>query len=281
MGDSIHLHQIPQNTIWPSDGGLLYLFELFSDVVDVCRIVRSQRSNNSVKVALPSITLIHSNTSTLDQLKLIECYIKKELNVENVFYDSDDQKYVSYKLQLNLPTLKQRITNGKKLGSIIRNVKNVSNDVIRQANNTNISFQCDDEMIVLEPSEYTVIVSSLSTDNTNLVVKTTDKLSVLFDTSITPEIFDKYSAKMFSRAYQDARKKAQLQQTDQITLLYHCSDDVDTVLQKYIPKDANIERCKTNVPDNTFYVTTTEIPFRISGQSLVTGKRFVTLYLTK
>lgn len=274
MGDSIHLHQIPQQPVWPSDGGLLHLFELFSDVVDMCRIVRSQRSNNSVKVALPCITLIHSNKQTLDQLKLIECYIKKELNVETVLYDSNDNLYVSYKLQLNVPILKQRISDGKKVGSIIRNVKNVSNDEIRKATQTNITFKCDNEVVTLEPAEYSISVSSLPTNNVNLVVKTTDNLSVLFDTTITPEILEKYFVKMFLRAYQDARKKAHLQQTDQIRLVYHCSDDVDVILQKHMGKEVDALRCNDKVPNNTFYGITIELPFE-------NEKRFVTMYLTK
>lgn len=173
-----------------------------------------------------------------------------------------------------MPALKQRIVDGKKLGSIIRNVKNVSNDTIRQSIGSNLTFSCDNEHITLEPSEYSVVVSSLPTDNINLVVKTTERLSVLFDTSITPEILERYCVKMFLRAYQAARKTAHLQQTDRISLFYHCSDEVDAVLQRHLQKETNITRCNGGVPNETFYACTAELPFK-------DAKRYVSLYLTK
>lgn len=134
---------------------------------------------------------------------MITCTLK--YYTSTLFISNILTRYVSYKLQLNVPILKQRITDGKKLGSIIRNVKNVSNDEIRLAINAKISFKCDNDLVTLEPTEYSISVSSLPINDVNLVVKTTDKLSVLVDTTITPEILEKYSVKMFLRAYQDAR----------------------------------------------------------------------------
>jgi len=153
LKESVHLHPIPQESVWKSDGNLLNLFDSFSDIVDMCRVVRTQRSNPSVKLAFPKVTIVHSNKKVLNDVKLIEDYLKDEMNIISIDYSTDEGKYVTYKAELNMNKFKQRGINDKRdkvdrklIGKIISHVRNLD-----QATCKNIYEEKSSTFIAIPP----------------------------------------------------------------------------------------------------------------------------------
>ncbi len=250
--DSIHWHQIPDNLVgWvglgksdnnannatnpgtnPTNPGtsLLELFDYFSDVVDMIRTVRNNRKRLdgsplcSVKMPLVSITLVHDNLDILNQIKSIENYIRSELNVEEVKYDTNTSTYVSYSVTPNVNNIKKR-ASGSEIGKIMK--------TIRGLDQKDINTLVDGNGITVNG------VNILSYDiTTNEIPKHSnvlsgDMLSLMYDDTVTPELEDKFYSKLFHREYQQSRKDAGILQTDKVILRAYGHNE--NVINKYYP----------------------------------------------
>jgi hypothetical protein len=86
-----------------------------------------------------------------------------------------------------------------------------------------------------------------------------NNLTVIYDTSITQEILDRYRCKLFYRGYQDTRKKAGLVQTDHIQMEYICSDELYVVLQQYLTSFDNYIRVSEFSTQETLLTTDIDV----------------------
>jgi isoleucyl-tRNA synthetase len=238
---SIHFHKIPTEPLWVSDGNLLETFDYFSELIDLTRIVRAKRfhadgtSASSIKLAFPKITIISRQQPILNQLNAVLDYIQKELNVIQVdFSNVITSDYISFTLQPNIAVIKLRLTDGKTIGKIMKYFKQLTPDQIDKIAFNQEDCAIDSDTIVY----YNELIVNRVPKNDNIVCS--NNLTVLYDSSITPEILEKYYCKMFYRGYQDTRKRAGLVQTDTVQLEYICSDEFEIILQKYLRSLNNV-----------------------------------------
>lgn len=232
---SVHLCQIPKVSVWKSDGNLLNLFDVFSDAVDLIRVVRTQRKNPSVKLAFNGITIISSDAKVLNQLKCIEKYIKDEMNIDSITYDTSEHDYVTYQIELDVGKLKKRESppiDKKLIGKLISKIKTVDGSTAMKVHNSksdltinvdgnDVVILCDELVVkrtVVEREGYT---SKISCNN----------LIIQFDNTITSHMMDRYYAKLFNRFYQDLRKKVGLLQSDDVDAGFISSDRVADLLK--------------------------------------------------
>jgi isoleucyl-tRNA synthetase len=258
---SIHFHKIPTEPLWVSDGNLLETFDYFSELIDLTRIIRAKRvhadgkSASSIKLAFPKMTILSRNQDVLDQLKAVLDYIQKELNVICVEFSTQlTSDYISFTLQPNISDVKLRITDGKTIGKIMKYFKQLTPAQVDE-----IAFNKNDVQIDADTTVYyhELIVNRVP-KNDNIVCST--NLTVMYDTSITPEILDKYYSKLFYRGYQDTRKQACLVQTDLVQLEYVCSDELHIILQKHsVLENATRVMEIPNDPDNSNRLITKDV----------------------
>jgi len=222
--DSIHYHQIPTTSIWVSHDNLLELFEYVSDIIDIVRSIRNDRSNSSAKMPLPKIVLCHNDQSVLNTLKLIENQLKEELNIELIEYSIDVNSTVQYDLQLDVQADKKRL-DGRAVGESIKYIKQLSFDEKQTIGSTQtVSRVCP---VLYE--ELKVVKNA----RPGIKVKTTNRITVTYDDSINRQLLEKYTANQFYRVYQQARKDAGLLQTDQVTFQYSCTHELNDILNRY------------------------------------------------
>jgi isoleucyl-tRNA synthetase len=253
---SIHYHPFPKFEKQSSKESvsLVSAFDYFADLIDLTRMVRAKREHpsevdvitgkpkkaSSIKLSLRKIYVASFDNNVLEQLKKIEGYIMKELNVDSIVYTNDIAQFVTFKITPNIPLLKQRVTDGKVLGKIINYLKvyfsNASNinDVI--ANKSDITVPISDDVSVTVSYDDLQITNEPVANldkNTSVLCSKQTGLTVVFDTIVTEELLDRYYCKLFYRAYQDARKKGGFVQTDSIHLQFMCSDNMFALLKKY------------------------------------------------
>lgn len=252
---SVHLCQIPQKDVWVSDGLLLGLFDIFSDIVDVIRVVRTQRKNPSVKLSFNSVTIANSDQAVIDKIKSIEHYIKNEMNIDNIEYDLQESKYVNYKMELDIAKVKKRDSTSavdkKIISKLMNTVKSVDQETVKRVyeSKSDLTLKIDGAEVLLFFEE--LIIKRSVAEKDGFVVKVSENSSMLstpvimqFDTTITQNMLDRYYAKLFNRAYQDSRKAAGLLQSDEVDVGYMTSDKVSDILKlhcKYV-KNYTIQR---------------------------------------
>lgn len=237
--DSVHFCSIPKQLgfgyefgcEFGCDNTLIELFDYFSDVVDLVRSVRNNRTNEqgepicSVKLGLHMVTLVHSDPMVLDNLRSIEPYIKEELNIDEVRYDTNLDSYVSYSLSANVPVIKTRVT-GREIGKVMKTIKQLKVDLINRLVTTKDSVLVDDVLV-----RYEEINVEMVPKVPNVVAG--PLITLHYDDTVNTEIMEKYYAKLFYRAYQEARKEAGLVQTDRIDLWVEGIDR--DIVDRYYP----------------------------------------------
>ena len=223
---SIHYFQIPdaETGVWNSDGALLELFDYVSDIIDAVRVIREKRSNPSTKLPLLQITLTHKEDSVLTMIARLEDQLCNELNIECIKYSTKVDDIVDYDLRPDVSVIKKRL-QGREVGDAIKYVKQLSSAQKQKIGSTQTVPQ--DSPVRMEE------LKVLKLPRADIKVETTDRITLEYDDSITPEILEKYAGNQFHRAYQQARKDAKLVQTDVMIVEYWCSSELFEVLIKH------------------------------------------------
>lgn len=212
-GASVHLADWPTSVDLPRDAALVTSMDM---VRDVCSSALSVRKAHGRRVRLPLQTLtVASPTAT--SLENYLDIVRDEVNVRNVVLTADVAAVASHELQVVPAVVGPRL--GKNTQRVIGAVKKGEweqrGDVIVVAGEQ------------LQPGEYAL----------KLVTKEGSASSplpggagvVVLDTEVTPELEAEGLARDVVRAVQQARREAQLNVSDRISLTL--SADSDTVAQ--------------------------------------------------
>ncbi len=127
--ESVHLEDYPEVQKKLID---LELEDAITRVQNVIVLARNLREKLQVKVKIPlnKLTIIHRNKEVLNHFKGLEAYIKDELNVREIAYDSNESQYVKLAAEPNHKVLGPRF--GKKMPEFMREVQKLTEDQILQ-----------------------------------------------------------------------------------------------------------------------------------------------------
>lgn len=202
--DSVHLAD------YPDLSSIEYEKDLVQDidkVREICTAALALRNAKNLRVRQPlkSLTIIGSE---LEGLKRYLDLIENEVNVKEVLFSSEVEKFARYVLKVNFPTVGKRIPDRVK--DIITSVK--AEDWSRLPNNR-IKIAGEE----LSGDEFTLNLQPLSGDK---VVKALDsgEIVIVLDPEIDEELELEGFARDIVRGIQQTRKKANLEVSDKITL---------------------------------------------------------------
>ena len=189
-------------------------------VLEVCQAGLFIRSTDNIRVRQPlnSVTIIMKNT---DGVKRFEDLIRDELNVKSVIYTNDLESYAELKLSVNFPILGKRLPN--KMKEIIASSK--SGEWKKDGNNLLISGE------ILESGEYEIILEPRSKEGAK-ELHCNDGL-VILDLSITKELYLEGLARDVIRMVQQARKDADFNVSDHVTLECTTSGDLEEAIKQH------------------------------------------------
>ena len=110
---SVHLCRYPE-----ADEALanVLLEEAVSRMQQVIELGRRKREDVKINLRTPlrRLTIVHRDAELLAEIATLENYVKAELNVKDVRYDTDESKYIALVAKPNFPVL------GKRLGKRMR-----------------------------------------------------------------------------------------------------------------------------------------------------------------
>ena len=125
LSESVHLCPYPQADESQIDEVLETAVDRMQQVI---LLGRQKRSDEKIKVKTPLslLTCIHRDQKLLDEIKKLEVYIKTELNIKKIEYDTEEDKYIQLYARPNLPVLGKRL--GKKMGKYVKLIRDLSGE---------------------------------------------------------------------------------------------------------------------------------------------------------
>lgn len=187
---------------------------------------RKQRELKKVSLRTPLSTLvvIHRDDSVLNDIRSLESYVKGELNVKNVVYDSDEGKYINWFAKPNFPVLGKRL--GRRMKEFQALIQQLRSDDLEQ-------FQADGS-IELNNETFTLDEIKVYREATKGSSVISDSLvSIDLDFSLTQELLDEGIARELVHRIQLTRKELDLNVTDRIKLGYHSTPRLMAIVEQF------------------------------------------------
>lgn len=217
--DSVHLCPFPTSSELSNvhiDKDLEQAMELFEETIVLGRALRNEHEVR-LRQPLSSLTVIYNDAVALKNLGRLDSYIKEELNVKHVQYESQEESYVSLTARLN--TVKLGKTLGPKLGKqkmgeLVGIVTNFSTEDIRRIENGG-TFDFEGETLTKED-----ILLSRQPREGLTTAASSGRVTIVLDTTLSPELRLEGFAREFVNRVQKLRKDHDFEITDRIVIRY-------------------------------------------------------------
>ena len=194
------------------------------NVVSLARTSRERRTI-SLKTPLKNLAIIHSDQTYLSDLRSLESYICDEVNVQTVEISSDESKYdVQYTCSADWPTL------GKKLRKDVQKVRKLlptlSSEQVK-------GFVRDKKITIggidLVEEDLVVKRDVLNSEGKNIITNSDDDVLTILDLTMDDDLMQDGLAREIINRVQRLRKKAGLQATDDVGMIYRIQEDYQDV----------------------------------------------------
>ena len=194
-------------------------------VENVVVLGRSCRNLSNIKVRQPLANLYISGA---DFGEVYKDLVADELNVKHVAFIQNASQFVSYDLKPNFFTLKARY--GKFLGKMRGELQKLDGAQVVAAfdRGETYTLTIDGTDIILNKED--ILVEAVKKEGFTSQVD--GALTVVLDTTLTPELIEEGYAREFVSKVQSMRKDAGFDVTDRIDITCQCGDKLKSALEK-------------------------------------------------
>ena len=181
-------------------------------VREVCSLGRNARETAEIKVRQPIKTLIlpYGNKAIIGDLLPI---IKEELNVKEVEFVKDMDKYLEYSVKPNFKEVGKIL--GPRVSLFKEYLENISKEDIEKLKEGELHISLGGDSYTITPS---MVLIDLK-EKEGFASKTSNMTSVVLDTNLTDDLILEGLAREFVRTVQALRKEKDLVITDHIIFI--------------------------------------------------------------
>ncbi|MEM6707309.1 MAG: isoleucine--tRNA ligase [Pseudomonadota bacterium] len=205
---SVHLCDYPLADPALVDEPLEAAVDLMAQVI---LLARQQREDARVGLRTPlrSLTVIHRDQALLDELRLLEDYLKIELNVLAVHYDSNESDHLKVSIKPNFKRLGKRL--GKQMKAFQTAFAALDAAAVEAFLTSGVlelngeRFDAEDLQVIQETLPGSTAVSNR-------------RVAIVLDTALDDELILDGLAREIRKRVQDARKDSGLKVSDRIEL---------------------------------------------------------------
>ena len=218
-GRSVHLTDWPDAAQFPAADEIRDAMDAVRELSSVGNALR-KKEKLRVRLPLARFTVVSPLAASLGQFEDI---LREELNVKSVelvpLADDTATEYgIAHRLSVNARAAGPRL--GKEVQKAIQ--------AARSGDWSEVSGVVTAGGIVLEPSEYELVLETTGRPEGEALAIVPTGGFVLLDTTTTPELEAEGLARDVIRAVQETRKNADFDVSDRIQLVLRFQDDVDT-----------------------------------------------------
>jgi len=197
-------------------------------------ILLGRQKRNQVKIKtktpLARLTIIHQDQGMLDEIARLADYIQGELNVKQLDYSTDENRYINLFAKPNSPVLGKRL--GKDFGRFRGLIEKLDAAALNQLQESGtlvidgVNFGSDDILIYREPREGTQSLSNRF-------------ISIDMDCQLDAALVREGLAREVVNRIQKTRKDLGLKVTDRIRVLYRAGPELADAIAAHAVHIAN------------------------------------------
>ncbi len=246
---SVHLCSYPdpdESLIQPR------LEEAVSRMQQVILLGRQRREEVKINLRKPMrcLTIVHRDGDLLDELRALEPFIRRELNVKRVAYDRDEDKYTRLYARPNFPVLGKRLGKRmKQFASQIEQLDRTQIEALQESGRVTIdgeTFDGEEIQVLREAKAGTQTVSNRF-------------ISIDLDCALDEELLAEGFAREAVNRIQRSRKEVGLNVADRITVIYQGAAPVEAALEQfaeYVAGETLATRFERGDPGSAGFATT-------------------------
>jgi isoleucyl-tRNA synthetase len=190
------------------------------------------------------MTIINKDKELLNDMRSLEGYLKDELNIYEIEYRSDEEKFIRLRAKPNFPLLGKRL--GKRMKIFASRISKLTTDEIGYLlENHELEISVDGGKELFSINEIEVLQEGREGSNTI----SNSKISIDLDCTVTPELKRAGYAREFVNRIQRLRKDLDLSVSDRIELHYNTEDSLKSAIEEHIDYIKN-ETLSINVSFN-------------------------------
>lgn len=216
--ESVHMTNFPEFKEELLDEELEKSMDL---VIELSSAGRAVRASKNIKLRHPLKELIVvAQQEKLDSIKPLEDILRDELNVKEVKYETDDSKYVTYKLKPNFKEIGPKYKN--LAPKIVQELERLDPKEAAQeiGSKGKITVYVSGEKIELTKEE----ISIETLERGNYAIGQTTQIKLFLNTEVTSDLAKEALAREIVRRIQTMRKEMNLDYMQKIQVYIDCSD---------------------------------------------------------
>ena len=235
--ESVHMLRYPQPQAKNKHPILEQAVSVMQQIILLGRQCRND-AKIKIKTPLQQLTIIHSQTDILDEIKPLENYLTQELNVKSIRYEQDEKKYIKLSAKINAAKLGR--TLGKETPILNQKIQSLGFDEIQSFEQSGkiiidtYTFGLDDILVYRE-----ALADSQALSNRHV--------TIALDLSLTDELIHEGIARELVNTIQTLRKSDGFEVSDRIIIEYHTTQPISKNHQTASPI-----HLRNLVPDNDF-----------------------------
>ncbi|MFN8591425.1 MAG: isoleucine--tRNA ligase [Thermomicrobiales bacterium] len=226
--ESVHLTDYPISHLARIDESLSRDMAAVLDVVGAGHAAR-QEAAIKVRQPLPALLVHTREPSTFEAVMRLQEQVLDELNVKELRPLVDPSRYVSYVIRPNLRALGPRL--GKQVNAVREALAALDPATVAAsvASGAAVDVPTANGGVRLEPADILVDTQRLP----GFAAAQGDGLTVVLDTSLTPELIREGISRDFVRGIQDARKRAGYRIEDKIEIAYLADPEAAAAIESH------------------------------------------------
>jgi isoleucyl-tRNA synthetase len=187
---------------------------------------RQRREEVKVNLRKPlrSLTIVHRDVELLNELRTLEPFIRRELNVKEVHYDQAEESYIRLYAKANFPVLGKRF--GKRMKDVAARIAQLTREQIEALQETG-AITLDDETFSVDEIQ----VLREAKPGTNAI--SNRFISIDLDCALDADLIAEGIAREAVNRIQRSRKELNLNVADRIAIIYSGAEPVVAAIAKY------------------------------------------------
>ncbi|XP_044256881.1 isoleucine--tRNA ligase, cytoplasmic [Tribolium madens] len=226
--DSVHYLMLPQPNHALINKDIERAVARMQSVIELGRVLRD-RKTIPIKYPLPEVIIVHQDPQYISDILSLKEYIHLELNVRTINSTTDKSKYgITLRAEPDYKVLGQRLK--QELKAVTAAIQALTDVEINEMVKSGFRVVAGQR---IEISEVRLIFKAESINTNQYEVNSDNDVLILLDVTPDSTMQDEGTAREIINRIQKLRKKAHLVPTDQISVFYKTTGDLDRVAKSY------------------------------------------------